>query len=76
VTTGIWPLKEAIDGKVRHTRIPDRLQPVQKYLEPQRRFRRLFQPRRDEAALAAIQATVNAYWDDVRAKESVAGVQA
>lgn len=69
VETGIWPLKEAVAGKVRHTYMPNRFRPVSDYLEPQRRFRHLFQPRRDDKLLAQIQAEVNAYWDRVRREE-------
>jgi pyruvate ferredoxin oxidoreductase beta subunit len=69
VETGIWPLKEAVNGKVRHTYIPSKFRPVAEYLEPQRRFRHLFQPQRNEAALAKIQAEVDGYWARVRADE-------
>lgn len=69
VETGIWPLKEAVAGKVRHTYIPNKFRPVAEYLEPQRRFRHLFQPQRNEAALARIQAEVDGYWSRVRANE-------
>lgn len=69
VETGIWPLKEAVAGKVRHTYMPNRLRPVSEYLEPQRRFRHLFQPQRDDTLLAQIQAEVDAYWDRVRREE-------
>lgn len=69
VETGIWPLKEALAGKVRHTYIPNRFRPVVEYLEPQRRFRHLFHPQRDEPALAQIQSDVDAYWANVRAHE-------
>lgn len=62
IDTGIWPLKEAIDGKVRHTFIPDRLRPVEDYLRPQRRFRHLFLPQRQEETLRRIQAKIDAYW--------------
>jgi pyruvate ferredoxin oxidoreductase beta subunit len=62
VETGIWPLKEAISGQVRHTYVPTRLKPVEDYLRPQRRFRHLFQPARQEAILKQIQDNVNAYW--------------
>lgn len=71
IETGVWPLKEAVDGKVRHTLIPTRLKPVEEYLKPQRRFRQLFFPVRDEAALGQIQANVNKYWNDVREAEQV-----
>jgi pyruvate ferredoxin oxidoreductase beta subunit len=62
VETGIWPLKEAIDGRVRHTYVPNRLKPVEEYLRPQRRFRHLFQPLRQDQLLQQIQDNVNAYW--------------
>jgi len=35
---------------------------VEEYLRRQGRFRHLFEPQRDEQALAAIQAGVDAYW--------------
>ena len=69
VETGVWPLKEAVDGKVRHTWIPGRLKPVEEYLKPQRRFRHLFLPEKNESVLAEIQANVNKYWDNVRSAE-------
>lgn len=62
VRTGIWPLKEFVDGRIVHTRVPHPRLPVEQYLAPQRRFRHLFEPVRNEAALAAIQAEVDAYW--------------
>lgn len=64
VRTGIWPLKEWLDGRVVHTKHRRRL-PVDAYLERQARFRHLFEPERDEAAIAAIQARVDAYWNVV-----------
>ncbi len=68
VRTGIWPLKEYIDGEVRHTKIPKQRQPVEDYLSLQGRFRHLFEPRRDEAGIAEIQARVDAYWQRVLEK--------
>ena len=62
VKTGLWPLKEYEDGKVTHTKMPKERAPVEDYLARQGRFRHLFQPRRDEARLAEIQAAVDAYW--------------
>ena len=62
VKTGIWPLKEYIDGRVSHTRMPHPRLPVEEYLKPQGRFAHLFEPRRNEAALREIQAGVDAYW--------------
>lgn len=69
VETGVWPLKEALAGKVRHTYIPNRFRPVAEYLAPQRRFRHLFRPQRNEPALAQIQSEVDAYWANVRTHE-------
>lgn len=62
IDTGVWPLKEAVDGNVRHTLIPNRFRPVEEYLRPQRRFRHLFQPVRDEETLRRIQENIHAYW--------------
>jgi pyruvate ferredoxin oxidoreductase beta subunit len=67
VRTGVWPLKEYVDGKVTHTRVPRPRLPVEAYLSTQGRFAHLFAPRRDEATLAAIQARVDAYWAEVAA---------
>ncbi len=62
VDTGVWPLKEYVDGRVVHTRVPHERKPVEAYLRPQGRFAHLFEPERDEPALSAIQARVDAYW--------------
>lgn len=62
VRTGVWPLKEYVDGKVVHTRIPHPRLPVEDYLKTQGRFAHLFSPQRNEAMLAEIQAGVDAYW--------------
>lgn len=69
LSTGVWPLKETIYSQTRHTDIPKRLKPVELYLEPQRRFRHLFKPERNEEAIMRIQARVNDYWEEVRANE-------
>ena len=62
--TGIWPLKEAIHGVLRHTYIPEKQRPVIEYLEPQRRFHHLFQPTRQDKSIAEIQRRVDSYWKD------------
>jgi len=62
VRTGVWPLKEYVDGKVVHTKIPRPRLPVEDYLKTQGRFAHLFAPRRNETVLAEIQAGVDAYW--------------
>jgi len=65
VRTGIWPLKEYVDGKVVHTRIPHPRVPVEAYLKLQGRFSHLFEPRRNESLLAQIQGQVDRYWGAV-----------
>ena len=66
VKTGVWPLKEYIDGKVVHTRIPRERLPVEEYLKTQGRFRHLFEPVRNTALLEQLQARVDAYWEGVQ----------
>ncbi len=61
VETGLWPLKEAIDGRVVHTYVPKR-RPVEEYLRLQARFRHLFEPTRQEEAIKHIQDRVTEYW--------------
>ena len=63
VKTGVWPLKEYVDGQVVHTKVPDRRLPVERYLETQGRFRHLFEPQRQEGLLAEIQGRVDMYWE-------------
>ena len=65
VRTGVWPLKEWVDGQVTHTRVPKPRLPVEEYLRLQGRFAHLFEPARNEALLAEIQASVDAYWEAV-----------
>lgn len=65
VRSGVWPLKEYVDGKVTHTIVPHPRVPVEEYLKLQGRFAHLFRPERDEALLADIQARIDAYWAGV-----------
>ncbi len=65
VQTGVWPLKEYVDGEIVHTRRRAKRLPVEQYLERQGRFRHLFEPERNESLLAEIQARVDAYWAGV-----------
>ena len=65
VATGIFPLKEYVDGRIVHTRVPNPRVPVEEYLKLQGRFRHLFEPQRADAAIAAIQARVDEYWAGV-----------
>jgi pyruvate ferredoxin oxidoreductase beta subunit len=69
VATGVWPLKEAVDGVVKHTMVPRALRPVRDYLLLQERYAHLFQPFENTAALARIQASVNGYWRAVGESE-------
>ena len=70
IDTGIWPLKEAVYGDLRHTLIPGRLKPVEVYLREQGRFAHLFKPVRQGATLRKIQEMVDRYWKEVRERES------
>lgn len=66
VKTGVWPLLEYVDGRVRRTKPPapaGRRPPVEDYLRLQGRFAHLFQPERNAAVLAEIQGRVDAYWE-------------
>jgi len=65
VSTGVWPLKEYIDGKVLHTKVPKKRQPIESYLEKQGRFAHLFQPQRNEQLLQELQNSVDGYWAEV-----------
>jgi pyruvate ferredoxin oxidoreductase beta subunit len=65
VETGVWPLKEAIDGEVSHTQVPRKFKPAEEYLSRQGRFRHLFEPKRQDEAIAKIQANVDRYWKQV-----------
>ncbi len=65
VDTGIFALKEAVNGDVTHTVLPKRHRPVEEYLAGQGRYRHLFEPERNERALALIQEQVDRYWEAV-----------
>jgi pyruvate ferredoxin oxidoreductase beta subunit len=70
VKTGIWPLKEYVDGTIVHTHIPKPRLPIEEYLKTQGRYNHLFRPERNEAILKEIQARIDAYWEGARSKES------
>ena len=65
VSTGVWPLKEYIDGKVLHTKVPKQRQPVEAYLQKQGRFAHLFKPQRNEQLLQELQHSVDRYWAEI-----------
>jgi len=62
VKTGVWPLKEYVDGEVVHTKIPRERVPVEEYLKLQDRYRHLFEPQRNDELLGEIQARIDQYW--------------
>ena len=66
VATGVWPLKEYIDGKVVHTRVPHPRQPVEAYLRKQGRFAHLFEPQRNSGLLQELQDRVDRYWQETQ----------
>ena len=61
VKTGVWPLKEYIDGKVIHTKAPKKRLPVEEYLSKQGRFDHLFKPERNNELINGIQQRVDDY---------------
>ncbi len=71
VQTGIWPLKESVNGVVRHTFVPRSLVPVKEYLKTQERFRHLFEPAEKSEAVSIIQSQVNEYWRKAAAAEDL-----
>ena len=73
VDTGIWALKEAVYGEVRHTVVPGKFKPVEEYLKEQGRFAHLFKPVRQEEILGRIQSMVDQYWGEVKNKKSEDG---
>jgi pyruvate ferredoxin oxidoreductase beta subunit len=69
VKTGVWPLKEYVDGRVVHTKVPRERAPVEEYLKLQGRFAHLFQPQRNDELIQEIQARVDAYWANVGSEQ-------
>ena len=65
VRTGVWPLKEYINGKVVHTKIPKQRKPVEEYLRLQGRYKHLFEPQHDEELLKTIQDKIDLYWENI-----------
>ncbi len=61
VQTGIWPLKEAVNGVVEHTIIP-KFKPVEEYLKTQNRYDHLFEPVKQVDVINTIQKDINHYW--------------
>ena len=70
VKTGVWPLKEYINGEIIHTKVPRQRPPVEEYLKLQGRFTHLFEPQRNDTLLAEIQDKVDRYWADISEERS------
>jgi pyruvate ferredoxin oxidoreductase beta subunit len=62
VQTGLWPLKEYVNGRVTHTHIPRPRLPIEEYLKTQGRFIHLFEPCRNDVLIQEIQEGVDSYW--------------
>ena len=69
VQAGVWPLKESVNGVVKHTFVPRSLTPVAEYLKTQERFEHLFAPPGKPEAVDSIQQSINAYWIEAGARE-------
>ncbi|MDW8083930.1 MAG: hypothetical protein RMI49_01845 [Candidatus Caldarchaeum sp.] len=70
VECGVWPLKEAVHGEVKHTFVPRILKPVEEYRRRQARFRHLFDPRRQDI-IDIIQEQIYRYWLEVKKRENI-----
>jgi pyruvate ferredoxin oxidoreductase beta subunit len=65
VETGFWPLYEVVDGAYRLTYEPESLQPIERWLEGQKRFAHLLRP--ESAHLVeAIQERADHEWAALR----------
>ena len=69
IQTGVWPLKESVEGVVKHTVVPRSLTPVKDYLKTQERFEHLFKPVERTEGIATIQKSVNDYWAKAASEE-------
>ncbi len=65
VDTCYWPLYEVIDGKWMLNYIPKKKLPIEDFLRPQKRFKHLFKPGREEL-LARFQTEVDRQWEALR----------
>jgi pyruvate ferredoxin oxidoreductase beta subunit len=61
VQTGMWPLKEAVNGVVVHTIAPE-FKPVEEYLKTQNRYDHLFDPIKQVDVINTIQKDIDDYW--------------
>ncbi len=65
VDTCYWPLYEVIDGKWMLNYIPKKKLPIEDFLRPQKRFKHLFKPDKEEL-LAQFQTEVDRQWEALR----------
>ncbi len=61
VETCFWPLYEVVDGRYRLTYTPEQKQPIERWLQGQKRFAHLLKPEH-RGAVAEIQRRVDADW--------------
>ncbi|MGI6603955.1 MAG: hypothetical protein ACOX2S_02570 [bacterium] len=64
VETGLWPLFEVINGRLKVTRKPKTLKPVTEYLKAQGRFRNV-----SEEQVSVLTASVERSWQQLLAEE-------
>ncbi len=65
VDTCYWPLYEVIDGKWMLNYVPKKKLPIEDFLRPQKRFKHLFKPGREEL-LSQFQTEVDKQWEALR----------
>ena len=65
VDTCYWPLYEVIDGKWVLNYVPRKKLPIEDFLRPQKRFKHLFKPDKEEL-LAQFQTEVDRQWEALR----------
>ena len=70
VETGVWALKEAVNGEVNHTYVPSKFKPIEEYLSAQGRFSHLFSPLHQGKTIEKIREQINHYWNYWRTHQS------
>jgi pyruvate ferredoxin oxidoreductase beta subunit len=71
VETCFWPLYEVDEGRYRLNYVPEKQQPIEKWLECQARFAHLLRPD-SRAHVDSIQAQIDADWAELKARCEVA----
>jgi pyruvate ferredoxin oxidoreductase beta subunit len=67
VETCFWPLYEVVEGEYGLTYTPREVQPIERWLEGQKRFSHLLRPE-NAALVEQIQRTVDRDWKALRAR--------